>query len=170
MLRRALFVFVAVGGVLVGCDQKKPGQDGDKKSEVDDYKQASINAEAKARLKSIGRAMSASYEEERVDSTGKVTHALCESAKSVPASIADVTDRKYQSAPIDWQESGWRCLHFTVDEPQYFQYDVVSDPAKGTFTAHARRVAKSKEITFSLSGKIDPDQGLIVDRQVSEAN
>lgn len=62
------------------------------------------------------------------------THRLCEDADAVPAFIPSAS--KYQSQPSDWQATGWRCLKFSMDSPQYYQYDYT--PNGDAFEAIAR--------------------------------
>ncbi len=47
---------------------------------------------------------------------------LPETAPAVPASLADVSGRKYMSAPGDWGDPAYTCASFSMVSPQYFQY------------------------------------------------
>jgi type II secretory pathway pseudopilin PulG len=61
------------------------------------------------------------------------------SSHKVPASMADVSGKKYQSTATDWTgDPAFACAHFEVSTPQYFQYewDLVS-PMKGIAKASA---------------------------------
>jgi type IV pilus assembly protein PilA len=49
-------------------------------------------------------------------------HGLPPTAGPVPRDPADVSGRKYQSAPADWSEEAYDCAGFTLSTPQYFQY------------------------------------------------
>jgi type IV pilus assembly protein PilA len=86
--------------------------------------------------------------------------ALCAEAAPVPALLASVANSKYQSSPGEWKGAGWNCLRFTMDGPQYFQYDYTPtaplNAAGGTFIAeaHADFNANNVGSTFSLSGTI----------------
>ena len=55
------------------------------------------------------------------DPNGRI-HGLPPTAAPVPRDRADVSGRKYQSAPADWSEEAYDCAGFTLREPQYFQY------------------------------------------------
>lgn len=44
------------------------------------------------------------------------------STAAVPASLASIPARKYQSTPSEWSEQAHTCAGFTLKEPQYFQY------------------------------------------------
>ena len=125
---------------------------------------------------SIGRMVNAAviaYEDENMNSpvlpagtsTG-FTRSLCNSASApVPASITQVTGSKYQSTAADWNTdmlgaSGFSCLHFTIDEPQYYMYgyQVSGTSSVGnTFTATANGDLNGDGIlsTFSLMGAIN---------------
>ncbi len=61
--------------------------------------------------------------------TGKTESsvALCADTPSVaPADMNEVSGVKYQSTPADWGGSdtvGWKCLNFSLSDPQYYAYD-----------------------------------------------
>lgn len=99
---------------------------------------------------------------------------MCPSASSpVPASIADVTAKKYQSSPADWQtdartKGGFACLGFELTVPQYFQYDyrVVG---RGTHVgdafhaiAHGDLDADGITSGYDLAGTIDSPDHLVL--------
>lgn len=71
---------------------------------------------------------------------------LCPPGPPVPLDFSKVSGAKYQSAPADWLanmtgvESGWPCLMFSLEDPQYYQYEYssVQTPEFATFTASAR--------------------------------
>src|SRR5262245_32139165 len=55
------------------------------------------------------------------------SNVLCNSASNtVPAAASSVKGQKYQSSPTEWnvgdQQTGWRCLKFSMQEPQYYMY------------------------------------------------
>jgi type IV pilus assembly protein PilA len=63
--------------------------------------------------------------------TTGISHCVCGSAlASVPAGIISVKAKKYTSDPLfggpDWgagtTTTGWQCLKFTIDQPQYYMY------------------------------------------------
>lgn len=137
------------------------------------YQQQSKAAEARNALGQIGKDASAAFERESMPSVigaGQAvtpTHALCLTASnSVPASAGDIRGRKYQSSRSDWDNPadapnvGWKCLKFSMDEPQYYMYRYVS---KGTgkagdeFTATANGDLDGDGVlsTYSLTGKVD---------------
>jgi type IV pilus assembly protein PilA len=59
----------------------------------------------------------------------------------VPSSKTSIQNRKYQSSPGDWSKTGWSCLRFTMNDPQYFMYTYTASGTTGqaldTFTAMA---------------------------------
>lgn len=69
---------------------------------------------------------------------------LCPDSNAVPADPANIANRKYQSSAQDWKDAGWNCLRFSMEGPQYFQYqyDAVTRTSPGAagdqFVAHAR--------------------------------
>src|SRR5688572_26643057 len=54
--------------------------------------------------------------------TAGVANKLCPSATPVPATIASVKGQKYQSGPNEWSGAGWDCIHFSMNDPQYYVY------------------------------------------------
>ena len=74
-------------------------------------------------------------------STG-VMNKICDGANvaEVPSSSASIAAKKYQSAPNDW--ASWDCIHFSMNDPQYYMYDYISTTdltsTAATFTCQAR--------------------------------
>lgn len=95
----------------------------------------------------------------------QLTRALCKSAgQSVPGSSAAIAGRKYQSSVADWNfdaaDSGFTCLHFTIDQPQYYMYSYTaagSSKPGDSFTATANGDLNGDQVlsTFQLSGAIN---------------
>ncbi len=98
---------------------------------------------------------------------------LCLSAANqVPLAVPK--SEKYQSTPSEWGgtiDTGWTCLNYTMDEPQYFAYSYKSvatiaeanTEGKG-FTAVARGDldGDTKTSTFTIEGKIQKDGNELV--------
>lgn len=148
----------------------------------------SKTAEARSAIGRIAKDATAAFERERTDSTilepGTASqgnaHRLClgEATATVPAAIADVEGKKYQSAVSDWggdQDKNWRCLKFSLTEPQYFMYSYVATSSLGadgdTFDAIANGDLDGNKATseFRLSGKIQTGQ-MTVSPNISETN
>jgi type IV pilus assembly protein PilA len=75
--------------------------------------------------------------------TAIVRH-FCATSTQVPATVPAA--QKYQSTPADWNTStsptdtGWPCLKFSLDEPQYYSYLYTAadtSAASGNFVATA---------------------------------
>ncbi len=74
-----------------------------------------------------------------------VTRVICDTGsvnRPMPASVP--TGTKYQTKMADWSDGsagkGWPCLKFSMEQPQYFQYDYSAsgyNTATATFTAFA---------------------------------
>ncbi len=93
-------------------------------------------AEARNSLGQIGKDASAAYERESMASTVMalggttgVVRRLCAAAtKTIPAAAGSIKGQKYQSAPAEWnidgtaQNTGFACLRFVMNDPQYFMY------------------------------------------------
>jgi len=88
--------------------------------------------------------------------------AICISAVAVPAAKASIKGQKWQSSPANWDVAGWSCLKFSMDQPQYFQYEYTasSDTALSTVgttflaKAHGDLDADDALSTFSMQGEI----------------
>lgn len=102
---------------------------------------------------------------------------LCPSSStSVPSAIASVTAHKYQSKASDWTvdratKSGFYCLKFSMEEPQYYMYSYTVTPGRSppggfgspapgdTFVASAQGDLDGNGITslFTIQGQINAD-------------
>ncbi len=108
--------------------------------------------------------------------------AMCGSADAVPTSTDSIKGKKYQSSPSEWggsQGAGWQCLGFSMDEPQFYQYDYNASGTnqKGdTFTAVAVGDLDGDGNTsqFSLNGEIKEsstkDLVLVVAPNIAESS
>jgi type IV pilus assembly protein PilA len=131
------------------------------------------SAEATNSLGQIAKNAAAAYEQESMSpstlpqgSAAGLSRQLCKSASaSVPSTIARVSGQKYQSVASEWNtdavgNSGFACLKFTMDAPQYFQYSYTAKvtPAAGdSFTAIANGDLNgdSIESTFMITGSVN---------------
>jgi type IV pilus assembly protein PilA len=122
-------------------------------------------AEARTALGRIAKDAASAWDREQmsgavlsIGSSALNARALCPSSSLVPAAIASVSNKKYQSSPADWRNAGWACLRFTMDGPQYFQYQYLSGTAT-TFSAEAHGDLDGDGVgsTFALGGKVQTD-------------
>lgn len=134
-------------------------------------------AEAKNSLGQIGKDAASALEREIIDpsvltvgGTAVLNRRLCLTAgQTVPAAIASVKGRKYQSDPAvgkDWNfdtataGKGFSCLKFEMTDPQYYMYNYESDSAadsigtKITATANGDLNGDDTISTFKLEGAI----------------
>jgi type IV pilus assembly protein PilA len=108
---------------------------------------------------------------------------LCLSAtKSVPTTPAAIKGKKYQSSMlVDWQadqgtpNTGFACLGFHIDEPQYYEYSyTATNPTAlgGTFTGTANGDLNGDGIlsTFQISGAIGAGMALNIAPVIAEAH
>jgi type IV pilus assembly protein PilA len=96
-------------------------------------------------------------------SSAGVSNLLCKSASgAVPTNKTLIYGQKYQSATSDWNvdvagNSGFACLNFTIDAPQYYMYSYAADTS-GTswFTGFANGDLDGNTIfsTYSISGSV----------------
>jgi type IV pilus assembly protein PilA len=87
------------------------------------------------------------------------TRAFCGTSTQVPGTLAQVANQKYQSSPAEWNtgdtDTGWRCLRFTMDGPQYFKYQYIStDAANFTAQAQGDLDGDGAPSTFELAGAV----------------
>jgi type IV pilus assembly protein PilA len=113
-------VLVAVMGVLAMAGMRR-------------FISASKTAEAANGVGMIAIDAAMAYEETHI---GGPPHVLCASAsRPVPASIVQVSAKKYMSSPMDWSadpaNQGFSCLKFSMDSPQYYQYNYLRSGATG---------------------------------------
>ena len=80
---------------------------------------------------------------------------LCTASVAVPGTMAEVKGAKYQSktgANLDYNtgtsKDGWTCLHFTMEGPQYYQYQYTNATAT-TFTSVAQGDLNGDGTVFS---------------------
>ena len=108
------------------------------------------SAEARNSLGQIAKDAAVAVEREQgtqavlaAGSQSALIRAFCASAAaSVPASVP--TAQKYQSSAADWNAgnstTGWACLKFSLEEPQYYMYSYSAgntSATSGNFTATA---------------------------------
>jgi prepilin-type N-terminal cleavage/methylation domain-containing protein len=146
----------------------------------------SKTAEARNGLGRIANAAMSEFEKENMaspvlalGSTSVLSRALCKSAsKSVPAGSSAIAGKKYQSLTDDWSadsagNSGFACLHFTMDQPQYYMYSyaIVGSSAPGdSFTATANGDLNGDGVlsTFQLIGAINASYAVNVAPNILE--
>ena len=136
------------------------------------YVANSKTAEARNSLGRIANGAIMAYEKENMGGTtlAQATSAgfsrtLCAGASApVPSVASKIAGAKYQSSPTDWTVdsvagSGFSCLHFTIDEPQYYMYNYTTSGTSqvgDSFTASANGDLNGDGVlsTFQLIGQI----------------
>lgn len=136
---------------------------------VTKYVKNAKTAEAREALGRMSKDANSVYERESMtsavmalESATGVSRRLCASATPVPSTVPSA--QKYQTSPSQWGGSataGWQCLRFSMNDPQYFQYDYqATDPtADGTFSclAHGDLDGDSNASTFFIAGAVKTD-------------
>jgi len=120
------------------------------------------------------------YEREGMASTilGQKTSAglsrqLCGTvSKTVPTAAGSIQGKKYQSSPADWNadaagNSGFACLKFTMDAPQYYMYSygvTGSGAAGNSFTAQAQGDLNGDGVLslYQISGSVTTSMTIAV--------
>jgi type IV pilus assembly protein PilA len=139
----------------------------------------SKTAEARNSLGQMSKDASAAFNREAMagdvlaigTATG-VTNRLCGTATKIPAQDTDVKGKKYQSKPTEWTAGsmvdGWQCVKFSMQDPQYFQYNYQASGTEGKADETFDTVAKGDLdgngtfSSFTLSGKIQNDNSHLV--------
>ncbi|MDB4994228.1 MAG: hypothetical protein JWM74_1660 [Myxococcaceae bacterium] len=140
------------------------------------YLGAAKAAEATSTIGSINRAAIAAYERESKTANGLATHQLCKSSTAVPATVP--ARSRYVPKPTDYHvpgeapDTGWTCLRWELNEPQYYQfeYDKGSKSAIAadvTYPGHPDWVVAAvgdldgdgEVANFATGGELEPDTG-----------
>ena len=149
----------------------------------------SKTAEARNGVGQMAKDASAAYSREGMaatvlglgESTG-VTNRICASAIAVPLAATSIQGKKYQSKPSEWstgdQFTGWTCVKFSMQDPQYYQYDYqatgsADDGATFSAIAHGDLDGNTVTSTFSMAGTIKTDSNnkvLVLAPNMSEAS
>jgi type IV pilus assembly protein PilA len=127
-------------------------------------------AEARNSLGQIAKDAAAAAEKEKgtqallnVGSLSNLMRAFCGTAVTVPGTGTAPAGQKFQSAATDWNtgdsNNGWQCLKFSLEEPQYYEYEYTSAAGdtsafSGKFTAFAHGDLNGNGLTseFSVNG------------------
>ena len=121
-------------------------------------------AEARMGVGRIAKDASTAYNKENMGTSvlalgtaTTIVNALCGPAAMTPSDKALIQGKKYQSSPVDWggtQSAGWSCLHFSMQDPQYFAYNYQSTASDFSALANGDLDGNGTLSTFSLSGKV----------------
>ena len=97
-------------------------------------------------------------------STAGLSNKLCVSSTAVPASDDTIKGKKYQSKPNDWSGAGWDCIHFSMNDPQYYQYQYTLEGTQedGSFKCTAVGDLDGDDVTslFTMSGGVKQETGV----------
>ncbi len=111
-----LFVIVAIVGILAAL-----GISGARK-----YVSAAKASEGTMTVNRLASGMALCGSNRADDGTSPV---LPETAPPVPATLAEVSGKKYMSAESDWSATAYSCAAFSVAMPQYFRYQWLAQSA-----------------------------------------
>ena len=146
-------------------------------------------AEARNSIGQIAKDAATHFEQESMSgavltpgSSAALSRALCGAESgTVPSAIGSVQGKKYQSTTGDWNAGastgvGFSCLHFVMDQPQYYMYGYTSSGTTGaagdTFTAIANGDLNGDgaESTFTLAGAINSSYVLNLAPNITAVN
>jgi type IV pilus assembly protein PilA len=145
-------------------------------------------AEARNSVGEMAKDAAAQYEKESmpgtvlaIGSSAALSRTLCKGASaSVPAAKGSVAGMKYQSDPKEWNadavgNSGFACLKFSMDAPQYYRYSYASagGGASGNSflaTANGDLNGDGVESTFTMAGAINASFALNLAPNITETS
>lgn len=90
--------------------------------------------------------------------TGPFVHTFCPTTNITPKSGVPVGS-KMKAPPAEWDQDGWKCLKFSINEPQFYAYTYTGDTSKTatdamyTATANGDLDGNTKNSTFQLIGQ-----------------
>ncbi len=110
-------------------------------------------------------------------SSSDLMRSFCSSATNVPSTGTPPPAQKYQSQASDWSGSssaGWQCLKFSLEEPQYFEYEYAASDTSAfsgafTATAHGDLNGDTKASTFQVFGSAQSGS-IAISPNISETN
>ncbi len=112
------------------------------------YLAGTIESEAKMNLGRVVVGLATSLEREPPD--------LCASAGPVPADLGAVAAGPWASKTQDWSAPGWACARFDLaDEPQRFQYQLVTTPTHWEVIARGFPVKGGEPTELYARGAIE---------------
>ena len=128
------------------------------------YLTSAKTAEAREALGRISKDATSAYQRESmagtllgVGSNSPAIHRLCGASTKVPATPPAAA--KYQSAPTDWggdAVTGWRCLRFSMNDPQYFAYQYTASASDFAAVGNGDLDGDGNAFsTFTLAGTVD---------------
>jgi len=145
------------------------------------YMSNAKSAEARNSIGQMGKDAITAYFKEGMDASvlalgasTSVVNQLCDGSnvEAVPnkgnisqsSMPAQIKAKKYQSAPAEWKS--WDCLHFSMNDPQYYQYDYVSPggaTAGTTFQCQAAGDLNGDGLgsLFTMSGAIQTKDNIL---------
>jgi type IV pilus assembly protein PilA len=131
-------------------------------------------AEARNSIGQMSKDAAAHYEQESMTAAvltpgtaALLSRSLCAGeVGKVPSASASIQGKKYQSSVADWNVGnatnvGFACIHFSMDQPQYYQYGYTSSGTLGaagdSFTCSANGDLNGDLTlsTFSITGAIN---------------
>lgn len=117
-MKTLLFLGVGVALISSGC------------CGVSRYLEQSKKAEGKNNVGVMARGVAACA----AASNGK----LPATSAMVPKMLGQVSGKKYMSMPSEWEDPAFKCMGFSLPDPQYFQYQwVLKSPTAGVARAVA---------------------------------
>jgi type IV pilus assembly protein PilA len=127
---------------------------------VSRYLKHSKTAEATRNLGSIETGSKNAFQSETDQSgglgTGPFVHTFCVTTSITPSAVPKAA--KVKAPATDWDQDGWKCLKFSINEPQFYAYTYTGDTSKTgtaaeyTATANGDLDGNGTNSTFELKG------------------
>jgi type IV pilus assembly protein PilA len=129
-------------------------------------------AEARNALGQMAKDAASAYEASTVD--GKPGRICPSERHPVPASMTSVRGVKYQSKPAEWQagqadQSGFSCLHFMMNDPQYYRYTYEATATGFVVRAQGDLNGDGELSSFEFGGNL-VDGHIVLDSMIAENN
>jgi type IV pilus assembly protein PilA len=128
---------------------------------VSKYVKNAKTAEARDALGRMAKDAVGAYNKETMAPTvlapgdsASVLHQLCASTSAVPTDVPKAA--KYQTDPSDWG-ADWSCLKFSMNEPQYYQYQYTSTSTAFSCIARGDLDGDEVESEFTMLGAVIGD-------------
>ena len=127
---------------------------------VSRYLKHSKTAEATRTLGALETGSKAQYQKETVvdTTTGNTDHLFCTTTTGSPQPAAGIPKAQKQTG--DYSGAVWKCLNFSLNQPQFYQYTYTATGAgstnDGAYTATANGDLDGNGVnsTFALKGKV----------------
>ncbi len=97
---------------------------------ISGYLRHAKTAEATRALGNMEAGARTQFNKVTVVSDGSMVHTFCPSGPMTPTTVPKAEKRKVDTTA--WMDETWKCLLFSLNDPQYYAYQFVSNGSYGT--------------------------------------